>query len=76
MPKRRRLKSDYIRVDTEVNVIVILDTYNNIGSIYQELNGRNNNVVLTDQAMDDLYEALKAREAQKQFLLAKYGENA
>lgn len=76
MPNRRRLKSDFIRVDTEVDVVVILDTYNNIGSIYQELNGRNNQIVLSDQAMDDLYEALKQREAQKQFLAAKYGANA
>jgi hypothetical protein len=73
---RRKLNADYIRIETEVDVIVLLDTYNKIGSISQELHGRTNNIVLTDQAMDDLYEALKAREAHKQFLAAKYGDNA
>lgn len=76
MSARRKLNSDYIRIETEVDVVVLLDTYNKIGSISQELHGRTNNIVLTDQAMDDLYEALKQREAQKQFLAAKYGANA
>ena len=76
MPNRRKLNADYARTETEVNVIIIVDTYNKIHSINQSLNGRDNQVVLTDQAMDDLYEALKKREAHKEFLVAKYGENA
>jgi len=76
MPNRRKLNADYARIETEVNVIVVVDTYNKIHSIRQELNGRDNHVYLTDKAMDDLYEALKKREAHKEFLAAKYGANA
>lgn len=76
MTSRRRLKADYIRVETEVDVVVVLDTYHKIGSIHQVLNGKSHMVALTEKAMDDLYEALKAREAHKQFLANKYGADA
>ena len=76
MPNRRRIKADVIRVEAEVDVIFYYNAYDRLGTISQELNGRSNQVVLTDNALDDLYEALKARKAHKQFLAAKYGANA
>jgi hypothetical protein len=77
MTARRRLIADTIRVDTEAGTIFYYNAYDRLGSVTQTLNGdRENRVYLTDNALDDLYEALKKREAHKQFLAAKYGENA
>ena len=79
MPARRRLKADYQRTDLDaegVDITLVVDTYNGIGSISKQVDDRWHFITLTDQAMDDLYEALKAREAHKQFLAAKYGANA
>jgi hypothetical protein len=76
MPKRRQLKADYAVTETEVNVRILVDSYHKCHSIVQELNGRHSHVVLTDKAMDDLYAALKRREAHKLFLAGKYGDDA
>lgn len=76
MPARRRLNADTIRIETEVGVVFHYNAYDKLGDVYQSLHGRENHVVLTDKALDDLYEALKAREALKATLAAKYGENA
>lgn len=76
MPARRRLKTDYHRTDLHGYVVFITDTYAKIGSISTERDGRWQHISLSDQALDDLYEALKAREAHKQFLATKYGANA
>jgi hypothetical protein len=77
MPARRHLKADTIRVDTDASTIFYYNAYDRLGSVSQTLtDDRENRVYLTDKALDDLYEALKQREAHKQFLVAKYGENA
>jgi phosphoglycerol transferase MdoB-like AlkP superfamily enzyme len=77
MSARRRLNADTIRVDSVANVIFYYNAYDRLGSISQNLTGQSNQTVhLLDEALDDLYEALKKREAHKQFLAAKYGENA
>lgn len=77
MPARRRLKADTIRVETDANTLFFYNAYDRLGSVRQTLhNDKENLVFLTDQALDDLYEALKAREAHKQFLAAKYGDDA
>jgi hypothetical protein len=76
MPKRRQLKADWIRVETDANVIIALDSYHKLGTINQELHGKSHHIVLTDNAMDVLYAALKQREAHKLFLAGKYGDDA
>lgn len=76
MPARRRLKTDFHRADLQGDVVLITDTYNKIGSISTERDGQWQMIALSDEALDDLYEALKSREAHKQFLAAKYGTNS
>ena len=77
MPARRHLKADTIRVETDADTIFFYNAHDRLGSIRQNLTDqREHCVYLTENALDDLYEALKKREAHKQFLAAKYGENA
>lgn len=79
MPARRRLKADTIRVELPLaDTLFYYNAYDRLGSLRQTLSdsrGRQE-VHLTDEALDDLYEALKAREAHKNFLAAKYGADA
>ena len=76
MSARRRLKADTIRVETDANVVIHYNAYDKLGTLYQHLNGRDNQVILTEGALDALYEVLKQREAHKAFLVEKYGASA
>lgn len=76
MPARRRLKADFNRTDTATGLTFIWDTASKVGSISRERDGKWDFVSLADSDLDDLYEALKAREAHKQFLANKYGVEA
>lgn len=73
---RRRLKADYSRTDTPTGAIFVWDTNSKVGSISRERDGQWNFVALVDDDLDAIYEALKAREAHKNFLAAKYGADA
>ena len=76
MSARRRLKSDYNKTETATGLTFVWDNNSKVGSVSRERDGKWDFVALADSDLDDLYEALKQREAHKQFLVAKYGENA
>jgi hypothetical protein len=76
MPNRRRLNADYNKTETATGMVFVWDTISKIGSISREKDGKWDFVTLADSDLDDLYEALKKREAHKQFLATKYGANA
>jgi hypothetical protein len=76
MSARRRLKSDYNKTETATGLTFVWDNNSKIGSVSRERDGKWDFVALADSDLDALYEALKAREAHKQFLVAKYGANA
>jgi hypothetical protein len=73
---RRRLIADTIHIETAADTVFFYNAYDKLGSVSQNLHGTKNQVFLTEEALDDLYEALKQREAHKKFLAAKYGDNA
>lgn len=79
MTTRRRLKADTIRVELPLaDTLFYYNAYDRLGSLRQTLSDSQGSQVvhLLDEDLDALYEALKAREAHKQFLAAKYGADA
>ena len=76
MTIRRRLKADYNLIETNRGVKFLYDAHVHLGAITSNDGDRWNHISLTEDDLDAIYEALKQREAHKQFLANKYGANA